>query len=455
MEEPEDREERDVVVVGAGISGLVAARDLTRRGRRALVLEARDRVGGRTLSVPLGADTVDLGGQWIGPTQDRVRRLAQDLGVATFPQHHQGRKVLALGGRVATYEGLIPKASILSLLEAQLAIRRTDALARRVPLDRPHETEDAAALDSITVETWKRGRLFTGAARGLIDIAVRAIFAAEPRDLSFLYFLFYLASGGGLERMARIADGAQQERFVGGAQEVSKRMAAALGARVRLEAPVQAIEQDERGVTVRSARGAHRARFAILALAPALAGRIAYAPPLPAARDALTQRVPMGSVIKWVAGYDRAFWRERGLSGEAICDVGPVGAAFDDTSQDGRQPALVGFILGDAARAWSGRPPEERRAAVLESLARFFGPEAARPTAYVDRDWPADPWSRGCYVGYMPPGVLTSVGAALRAPCGRLHFAGTETATRWNGYFDGAVEAGERAAAEVDERLRS
>ncbi len=399
---------------------------------------------------------MDLGGQWIGPTQDRILRLAGELGVRTFRQFEEGAKVLSLGGRVVSYRGFIPKLPILSLIETFIAVKRLDRLRARVPLDRPHETPGADALDAMTVETWKRGALRTAAARSILDVAVRAIFAAEPRDLSFLYFLFYLNSGGGLERMGRIGDGAQQDRFVGGAQEVSKRMAAALGAeRILLDAPVHAIEQDDAGVTVRSRRGEHRARRAILALAPALYRRIDFAPALPSTKAALSQRMPMGSVLKCVVAYERPFWREHGFSGEVVCDRGPVRAVFDDCAHDGSQAALVCFVLGDAVFSLSGRPEAERRQAVVDCLVRFFGPDAARPSAYADKDWPADPWSGGCYVGLMTPGVMTALGPSLRIPFGRLHFAGTETATRWNGYFDGAIEAGERSAAEALEAVRT
>jgi monoamine oxidase len=176
---------------------------------------------------------------------------------------------------------------------------------------------------------------------------------------------------------------------------------------------------------------------------------------MPAGRDQLTQRVPMGSVIKCVAFYNRPFWRDQGLSGEAICDRGPVTLVVDDGPEDGGHGALLAFILGEQARIWSQRSADERRRAVVESLVRLFGAKAASPEHYVDKDWPSDPWSRGCYTGLFPPGVLTAYGEALRVPVGRIHWAGTETALQWNGYMDGAIESGERAAGEVLARLKA
>lgn len=336
------------------------------------VLEARDRVGGRTLSQPLGADVIDLGAQWIGPTQDRVAKLARDLGVETFPQLHEGKKLLDRDGTVTPYSGLIPKLPIVHLLEAALGIARLELLARKVPTDHPDRARNAARWDAMTAEDWLSRSIRTRGAKTVLRIATEMIFGAEPRDLSFLYFLFYLRSGGGFLRLAEIEGGAQQDRLVGGAQQLSIRLGERLDGRVEMNAPVTAILQDSDGVTVRKGtEGAElRARYVILALSPSLAHRIPVTPALPAARLALQQRMPMGSVIKCVAAYKSPFWREMGLSGEAISDGSPLRAVFDDTSHDGKQPALVAFIVGDAARTFSAEPAEMRRSAVLGGLAR-------------------------------------------------------------------------------------
>jgi monoamine oxidase len=273
--------------------------------------------------------------------------------------------------------------------------------------------------------------------------------------VSLLYFLSYMRWGHGLEKLISIPKGAQESRFVGGAQQICERMAMDLAGNVILEAPVLAIEQDASGLTVRTSKGVVRAKLAIVAIPPVLAGRIHYTPSVPARRDQLTARMPMGSVIKYVAVYERAFWREAGLSGEAFSDTGPTVTTFDDSSPDGSQPALVSFSDAEAARAWSACDPEERKSAVLKEFARFFGPEALRPIAFAEKDWNLDPWSRGCYVGVMSPGTMTAFGAALREPCGRIHWAGTETATEWMGYIDGAIQSGHRAADEIYARLKA
>jgi monoamine oxidase len=442
-------ESYDVVVVGAGLAGLCAARDLVKRGLSCLVLEARDRVGGRTLSQKLGNDTIDLGGQWIGPKQHRLATLAAELGVERFPQFDTGTKILSWGGKLQRYDGDLPKLSILAQLELLLASKRLEKFRREISVDRPWDAPRAREWDSMTLETWKRRNMRTAGARLFLDIVTRAVFTSEPRDLSFLCFLNYLQSGQGLESLISIRGGAQQERFVGGAQQISQKLAARLGDRVILSAPVRSIEQHADSVLVRSDMGSFTCHRVIVAVPPLLAGRIHYESPLPAARDQITARMPMGSVIKYIATYDRAFWRDAGLSGEAFSDTGPTVTTFDDSSHDGAQPALVTFSDGEVARIWGERSPEDRRAAVLAELARFFGPQALTPTGFAEKNWNEDPWSRGCYVGVTSPGALTSFGYALRQPCGRIHWSGTETADEWLGYLDGAIQSGERAAAEV------
>jgi len=443
----------DVVIVGAGLAGLTAASALARAGASTVVLEARDRVGGRTLSRQVGSTVFDLGGQWLGPGQLRLNRLVRELGLRTFPTHDEGTKVMDVDGRLSTYTGTIPSLPLLQLLQMQLAMTVVDRYSARVPAEQPWQLPRAAHWDAITVDAWRRRFIRNPAVRGVMDVAVRTVFGAEAAELSLLYFLAYLNAGGGMMRLVEIRNGAQQDRFVDGAQAVSKQLAAALGEGVVLRAAARRIEHSGDGVSVFTDSGAWHGRYAVVAVPPLLAGRIVYDPALPAPRDALTQRFPMGATIKCIALYERAFWRERGFSGEAICSGGPVTVVFDNTSHDGTQPALLAFIVGQAARDWSARPAAERRRAVLQAYVRFFGAEAEHAIDYFEQDWSAEPWSGGCPVGVMAPGTLSQLGPTLRQPVGRIHWAGTETAVEWTGYLEGAIESGERAAREVVARL--
>jgi monoamine oxidase len=459
--------EADVVVVGAGLAGLVAARRLAAQGVRPVVLEARDRVGGRLLNEPIGdGKVVEIGGQWIGPTQHRIAALAAELGIGTFPSYDEGRHLIEVRGRRASYTGSLADTrpglvrdlargiSPLALADFERARARLDRMARAVPLEQPWTAARAGSWDNQTFESWVRRNTVTAAARTLFELATEAVWACEPGEVSLLHILFYTHSAGGFDRLVGTENGAQQDRFVGGSQLLALNMAAAMSpGDLRLEAPVRRICQDREGVIVQfgatHAPASLRARRAIVAVPPTLAGRIAYDPPLPALRDQLTQRMPQGAVIKTMAVYDRPFWREAGLSGQATTDVGPARVTFDNSPPDGTPGVLLGFLEGRVAREWCARPAAERRAAVLAGHARLFGPRARGPEQFVERAWAEEEWTRGCYGCVMTPGGWTGFGPALRAPVGRLHWAGSETATVWSGYMDGAVQSGERAAAEA------
>jgi monoamine oxidase len=443
----------DIVVVGAGLAGLVAAREVQRRGATALVLEARDRVGGRTLNEPIGdGKIVEVGGQWIGPGQDRIAALARELGVDTFRTHSAGDNVIEFRGKLTRYSGTIPRIGphvLADVAQAQLKIAR---LARKVPLDAPWEAPNARKLDSQTFWSWLRRNLYTAGGRALLELSIQAVWAAEPADLSLLHVLFYTHSAGSFDLLLDTEGGAQQDRFVGGSQLVSIRMAEALGGDgvVHLGAPVHRIEHGDGGVKVSAGRGlAATGKAVIVALPPTLTSRIAYDPPLPGHRDQLTQRMPQGSVIKCMAIYDEPFWRGEGLSGMATSDTGPAKIVFDNSPPDGSPGVLLGFLEGERARVIGRLPAAERRRQIVEGLARLFGPKASKPSGFIERSWAEEEWTRGCYGCYMPPGAWTSFGDALRAPIGRIHWAGAETATVWNGYMDGAVQSGVRAAEEA------
>lgn len=450
-------ERADVIVVGAGFAGLAAAYDLHNAGASVVVLEARDRVGGRTLNAAIGGGkVVEVGGQWVGPGQSRILALAADMGVDTFKTYNDGNNLLYYQGSLLPYSstGLppVPDSDLAELLNA--IVTEIDPLASEVSLETPWQSEgvDSVALDGQTAETWKLANLGTPGARFLFDLSVEAVFACEPRDLSFLHFLFYVHSGGGVIPLISTAGGAQDSRFVGGSQLVAQRLADAVGtSRIRFNTAARRIRQDNGAVTVETDAGTFRAGRVIVALAPALCGRIDFDPPLPALRDQLTQRFPQGSVIKCEAVYPGPFWRDAGLSGQITSDTGPVKVTFDNSPPDGTPGVLLGFIEGDDARFWSQRTQDERQQAVIESFTRYFGPQAASPTMYLEHDWSADRWTRGCYAGFLAPGVLTQYGPALRAPLDLIHWAGTETADVSNGYMDGAVRSGERAAEEVME----
>ena len=439
-------EEADVVVIGAGLAGLCAARGLQAAGRKVVVLEGRDRVGGRTLNQEIvPGKIVEMGGQWVGPTQDRLYALAAELGIATFPTHGAGRNIVEWDGSVRRYRGSIPRISPAVLLDFARAQARLDSLARRVPLDAPWK---ASEFDTQTFASWLRRGVVTDGARELFTTICEGVWATEPEDLSLLHFLFYVHSAGGLDRLVSTGGGAQQDRFVGGSQLISIKLAEQLED-VRLDTPVREIAHAADRVTVNGIR----ARRAVIAVPPNQAARIAYDPPLPAARDQLLQRMPAGAVIKCNVVYGEPFWREDGLSGQGGSSRGPVKVVFDNSPPDGTPGVLLAFVEGGFARQLGTWEERDRREAVLTVLSRLFGPRAKHCEAFYERDWAAEPFTRGCYGAFLPPGAWTQLGHAMRPPVGALHWAGAELSDVWSGYMDGAVRSGEAAARAVGEAL--
>ena len=447
-----DRALFDAIVVGAGFSGLMAARRLRAAGRRIRVLEARSCVGGRVRAAQLAGHTVDVGGQWMGAGHERLATLAAEAGARLVPQYVEGKHLLQIGDRVRRFSGVIPPASPVALAEAALAMRRLDRLKRRVLADAPWEHEHAERLDAMTLGQWRRRWVRSRGGRTLFDAASRAIFCAEPAQISMLGFLQYLRANRSLDYLVETTNGAQAFMVEGGMQRLARWLAETMDDVVQADAEVAAVTQGSDEVEVRLSNGeTYRARRVIMALAPSATAAIGMTP-VSAERVQLAQGLPMGSVIKCAVAYPRAFWRDAGLSGELISNRSPLSPVFDASPADGTIGVLVGFIAGHLAAQYSG-DESARRAAVLDGLANAFGPEAAQPLDYVDYDWTIDAYSHGCYVGVPSPGTLTRVGPALRQPTGRIHWAGTETATEWTGYIEGALQSGERAASEVDAAL--
>ncbi|KAA2264608.1 NAD(P)-binding protein [Solihabitans fulvus] len=446
----------DVIVVGAGVAGLTAATKLVHKGLDVLVLEARDRVGGRTLNAPIpdvdGA-VVEMGGQWVGPGQHRVLGLLAELDLKTFPTYDDGEHIIEFHGRRVQTSARIPFLGAVTLADIGQTQLRLGRQLRGINPAEPWHSRDAIRLDGETFASWIRRTARTKGGRTFFEIICHATFSADPSEISALWALSYFASAGGLDPLINTRGGAQDARVVGGSQRIAELLAERLGEAVRTECPVHSIRWDGGQVLARSGSEEFVARAAVLAVPPPLVDRIAFEPALPVDHVTLRRRLPMGSVLKINVVYDEPFWRAAGLSGQFVSDHRLTNMTFDNSPQHGEVGVLVAFSEGPRATALAKLGPAHRRAAVLDDLAEFFGPRARSPRAYLEQDWTAEQWSLGGYGAFATPGALTRYGPLLREPVGPLHWAGAETATEWTGYIDGAIQSGERAATEVLARL--
>lgn len=451
--------DHDVVIVGGGLSGLSAARELRTAGVDTAVLEARDRVGGKTHSEHTDfGDVVEYGGQWVGADQVRVLALIDEFNIDTRPQYHDGALITRVDGQryvTDTYEDAheaLPEQSAAELADAFEEIARC---VEQVPQAKPQDAPRAGEWDAMTLQTWADTWFDTDAAQAVFERMIPGIYTADPDDISFLFVCYYAKTAGGFDMVAGMNEEQDShEAVVVDVQSIARSLAEELGDRVRCESPVKRVVHDEDGVTVHTPEDSVTARYAVVALPPTLAGRLEYDPALPPTRDELTQRMPNGAVVKCLLRYERPFWREDGFSGFVEDDHGPANYYFDDGYPDGETGRLVGFICGDPARRWSERSTTSRRDALTAQLASIFEDDRFEtPTAYLDRAWGTEPYSRGAYHGYPTPGTMTACWDAIREPVGRIHWAGSETATRWYGHMDGAIRSGERAAAEIRGQL--
>lgn len=444
-----------MVVVGAGFAGLTAARELVRNGIDVKILEGRDRVGGRSSTTTIAGVPVDLGGTFVGPTQDQVLALAKELGCTTRPTHTTGDNLIRWRGKVQSYSGTIPKLGMIGLLDIGRIRWQFERIARQISIAEPWSAPKAQHLDQQSLGGWLRSVKATATAHDLMAIMARVTWGAEPDDVSMLHALRYVKAAGGLDRMLDVADGAQQDHFQAGTQQIAVKMADALGERIQLNAVVSRIEWSEDAVAITSSQGVVEGRKAILAIPPAHRLDIDVAPSLPIGYQQLAQRWPQGALSKAYAAYQRPFWRAAGHSGEALSDEGPVFITFDvspSTAGTDGPGILLGFV---DSRGFDALEPEQRRAKALAGFAAIFGEEANDPIDYLDHRWGAEPFAPGGPTAAVPPGSWTEFGPLLRRPHGPLHWAGTETADEWTGFLDGAVRSGQRAAAEVVSAFRS
>lgn len=443
----------DAIIIGAGFAGLSAARRLDELGcSNTLVLEARDRVGGRTKHGTVGGLDIDLGGMWLGPTQTRLAALAEQYQVRTYPTFLDGKAVIRLQGKEyhgerEDIDGVFGWRDGISFLSSRRKLRKLIAdIDCAAPWDHPKALE----LDAQTVEQWLADNVKSERLKQLYRLLCFSLFCAEATQISMLFFLHYIQSGGGLDIMISADEGgAQNFLFHGGVHQIARKMAEELGERLHLEEPVTGIDWRDGAATVRSEKGQYEARRVIVCVLPTLVSKLNFSPALPQPKSALHAKLAMGSAIKYWVVYDRPFWREQGFNGTVVRDDVPCSPCFDVSPTGQEKGVLAGFFDGDHALNHGDVGHEDRKQLVLGMLADHFGEAATTPIEYADEDWTAETWSGGCYGAYAAPGIYARYGAWLRRPIGPLLWAGTETSPEWTGYIDGAIRSGERAAEDV------
>jgi monoamine oxidase len=449
-----ERIEADVCVVGAGYAGLTAARRLQHAGKSVVVLEARDRIGGRIWTQHLSDGTpVDRGGAWLAPQHDAILGLAREVGVSTYKTWVKGAHLLVDGGRTRRYTGLIPKISPLAVVTIALAQGKLNRMARHVPVEAPWTAERAVEWDSRSVAWWlERSGIRTAIGRDLFEMAVRGLFTGDLHDVSLLHLLFLVHAHGTINTLFSIEGGSQENMVDGGAGSIAQRVAADLGDAVRLQAPVRSITQGEDHVLVAAGDVMVSAADAVVTAPPALILDIAFDPVLPDDRLTLYRNAVAGPETKTLVVYEEPFWRTDGFSGQSS-EPGSAAEVTLDASPFSAIPGVIAsFAFGPVAERLDALDPTERRRAVLDALTHRFGPRAAAPAEFIETAWWTERWTRGCSMAHLPPGILTRYGPLLRQPFGRVHWAGTETSTTSHGAIDGAVRSGERAAAEILDR---
>ncbi|WP_280491286.1 flavin monoamine oxidase family protein [Nocardia asiatica] len=441
----------DFCVIGGGFAGLTAALRLKQMGRSVALLEARDRLGGRTFTeVRDDGSWIDRGGAWIGPGQDRIHALMTEFGVRSYKQYTDGEAMMVVDGKQHRYTGTIPwTMSPWAAMNLGAVFLELGHMCKSVPLEAPWAAKKADKWDQVSLAHWLESNILSKPAHDLLETAIAGCYTSAASEVSLLFVLYQMASGGGPSFVLGIKDAAQDARPVGGMGAIYRPMAAELGDSIHLAQPVRCIHQDADGVRVRAADLTVRARRAIVTVPLAIADKISYQPMLPADRSFLHQRMPSGSVIKISVVYDEPFWRGDGLSGQSAAPGSPATITIDACTDTGRPGVLCVIIEGPIARRVGRLDAAERRDLVLGALVERFGRKAGSPVDFIEQNWSTERYSGGGMLSHAPTGVLTQFGHALREPCGRVHWAGTESSAVMCGWIDGAIRSGERAASEV------
>lgn len=445
----------DVLIIGAGFSGIAAGKKLHEAGKSFKILEARDRIGGRVFTKRWDDGFyLDLGGQWIGPTQDRMYALCKEYGVTYFETYDIGKNLLDLNHTIRSYSGLIPKMDFISLVNLDWLMKKMENMASTIDPTSPWSHPKAKEYDSYSLEAFLNKYTVTKNCKKVIRLACETIFASEMTEVSLLHALFYIRSGTSLDCLVSIKNGAQQHRIEGGLATLAERMAQLFQNDILLSQPVYRVEDSSDTITVFTNNQSYQAKKLIIAIPPPLAGKISFSPLLSPEKRQVMDRIAMGQVGKCFMVYPTPFWREKGFSGQVLADEhSPFQTLFDASPKDGSLGIILGFTIAERCRSYFAKTKEDRKKWMEKQLTAYFGEEATTAIRYEDFTMTDEEWSRGCYAGLYPTGAWTGYQDAYRKTEGNILWAGTEASPKWFGYIEGAVLAGEKAALNIIEVL--
>ena len=448
---------RDVVVVGAGPSGLTAARELKKAGLTVAVLEARDRVGGRTWTDAVDGAMLEIGGQWVSPDQTALLELLAELNLETYPRYREGESIyIGADGAPVRYTGDTFPVDPDTAVEMDRLVALLDGLAAEIGPTEPWAHPKARELDTVSFHHWLRQNSANEEACKNIGLFIAGGMLTKPAHaFSALQAVLMAASAGSFTHLTD-EDFILDRRVVGGMQQVSLLQAQELGDDVVLGSPVRTVnwEPDADGghrVTVVSDRATVNARFVIMAVPPNLYSRVSFNPPLPRRQHQMHQHQSLGLVIKVHAVYSTPFWRDKGLSGTCFGADALVQEVYDNTNHGDPRGTLVGFVSDEKADAMFELSPEERRKAILESIAGYLGDEALTPEVYYESDWGSEEWTRGAYASSYDLGGLHRYGKDQHAPVGPIYWSSSDLAAEGYQHVDGAIRMGRITAARIAE----
>lgn len=440
----------DVIIIGAGFSGLAAALKLKEKKLKCVILEADDDIGGRSFNKILNDGTlIELGGQWIGWHHKRMLDFINKykLKKYTTPPFSKGTKLYFYDNKILDS---FPE-------EATSLVNLFDNLSKEINLEKPWLHPQAKLWDNITFEHWlEMQNASENSKKILARVVAGALLSKDASHISMLQALFYVASNAGIESASSFERGAQHYRVLGGAYQIAKKMASQLkSTEIIINEPVTVINYDSDCATVLTMNNnVFQAKKVIIAIPPVLASKIHYYPELNSQIYGLLQNFPGGDALKVHFVYDTPFWRKKFLSGVAFLQEGWLTEVTDNSTPDSPHGILTGFIYGNKKRELTQKTLEERKNLLFKELVMLFGEEAYQAIQYIEYDWLKSPWTGGCFSGSLRIGCWTTYGSFLRKPVGTIHWASTELAIKFNGYFEGAVLSGERAAEEVIDCLK-